>query len=187
MDDEKPMDDRPGGDGPTDDGPTDKRAELNDRPASELDDERDREELRQRYYGLLQELRVLLPGVQILVAFLLVVPFNDGFAALDATGRDLYAVALTSGVLAVIALISPTVFHRIANRQSRSARLVWGIRCTRLGLVLLGISLLSAVAVVGRVVFDSWVATALTVGLGAAMVVMWLVVPLRFGHTKEEE
>ncbi len=46
-----------------------------DRPASELDDRADREELRERYYGLLQELRVILPGVQVLVAFLLTVPF----------------------------------------------------------------------------------------------------------------
>lgn len=164
----------------------DEDIDVNDRPAGELDDERDRDELRERYYGLLQELRVLLPGVQILVAFLLVVPFNVGFQELDTTGRNLYGVALTGGVLAVIAFTSPTVFHRIANRQSRSARLVWGIRCTRLGLVLLGVSLLSAVTVVGRVVFDPWVAALLTTGLAVAMVGLWVLLPLRFGHSKEE-
>ncbi len=50
-----------------------------DAPVAELDDEADRDELRRRYYGLMQELRVLLPGVQILVAFLLTVPFATRF------------------------------------------------------------------------------------------------------------
>ncbi len=58
-------------------------SEVDDRPTGELDDEQDRDELRRRYYGLLQELRVLLPGVQILVAFLLTAPFASGFAQLD--------------------------------------------------------------------------------------------------------
>ena len=50
-----------------------------DPSANDLDDELDRDELRQRYYGLLQEVRVLLPGVQILVAFLLTIPFDCAF------------------------------------------------------------------------------------------------------------
>ena len=51
--------------------------------AAELDDDRDRDELRSRYGMLLQELRVLLPGVQLLVAFLLTAPFAQGFERVD--------------------------------------------------------------------------------------------------------
>jgi Family of unknown function (DUF6328) len=50
-----------------------------DEDTEDLDDVADREELRQRYYGLLQELRVVLPGVQVLLAFLLTAPFAQRF------------------------------------------------------------------------------------------------------------
>ena len=109
--------------------------------ASELDDEGDWKELRDRYYGLLQELRVILPGAQVLVAFLLTAPFAAGFPHLDSTNRFLFGVATVSGLLSVITLLTPTVFHRVANRRYRSARLVWAVRCTMVGLVLLGIAL----------------------------------------------
>jgi hypothetical protein len=52
-----------------------------------LDSERNRGELRDRYYGLLQELRVVLPGVQVLVAFLLTAPFATRFGQVDDAGR----------------------------------------------------------------------------------------------------
>src|SRR6059036_2923903 len=73
-----------------------------DKPAWMLDDDDDRDELRNRYYTLLQELRVVLPGVQVLAAFLLTVPFAQRFAVLDATGKTLFAVSLVSASLSVI-------------------------------------------------------------------------------------
>jgi hypothetical protein len=149
-----------------------------DRPAEELDDIRDREELRDRYYGLLQELRVLLPGVQILVAFLFTVPFSSRFDQLDAVGRDLYGVALVSGLLAVVAFTTPTVFHRVGARRSRSLRLQWGIRTTRAGLVLLAISLVSALIVVARVVLDVPLAIAAVATVVVALIGLWVVLPL---------
>src|SRR3954452_24783565 len=90
-----------------------------DRSAAELDDEADREELRRRYYGLLQELRVLLPGVQILVAFLLTAPFAARFAELDQLEKGLYGVALAAGILAIIVFAAPIAMHRVGDRQSR--------------------------------------------------------------------
>jgi hypothetical protein len=149
-----------------------------DRPASELDDELDRDELHDRYYGLLQELRVLLPGVQILVAFLFTVPFADGFDLLDAAGRDLYGVALISGILAVVAFTTPTVFHRVGHRQARSLRLQWGIRATRAGLVLLAISLVAALTVVARVVFDVTLASIAVGVVVVAILALWVALPI---------
>lgn len=153
-------------------------ARENDRPASELDDIEDRQELHDRYYGLLQELRVLLPGVQILVAFLFTVPFASGFDELDAAGRDIYGVALVSGILAVIAFATPTVFHRVGARRSRSVRLQWGIRTTRAGLALLAISLVAALIVVVRVVLVVPLAIASVAIVVVALVGLWLVLPL---------
>ena len=149
-----------------------------DRPASQLDDDADRQELHDRYYGLLQELRVLLPGVQILVAFLFTVPFADGFGQLDEAGRDLYGIALVSGILAIIAFTTPTAFHRVGARRSRSARLEWGIRATRAGLVLFAISLISALTVVVRVVLSLPLAVAAVGVVVVALLAMWVALPL---------
>lgn len=152
-----------------------------DRSASQLDDDRDREELRQRYYGLLQELRVLLPGVQVLVAFLLTAPFAQRFSDLDQLGRTVYGVSLVSGVLSVVAFVTPTAFHRFGGRTARSQRLVWAIRLTRVGIGLMAISLESALFVIFRLIFGLGAATAVTVGVGLAMVVAWAVLPLSVG------
>ena len=89
-----------------DDGPHE------DRPASSLDDTMDREELRNRYYGLLEELRTMLPGVQVLVAFLLTVPFAAKFDQLDDLGRTLFGRAILSSITSVTCMLTPTAFHR---------------------------------------------------------------------------
>ena len=156
-----------------------------DRPPEQLDDEADRDELRRRYYGLLQELRVLLPGVQILVAFLLSVPFAARFTELDITQRRLYGVALLSGTLSIIALVAPTAFHRVGSRRTRAERLIWGIRLLRLGLLSLGISLASAMVVVWGLIFDTasaWVVGGLIVVLMASF---WVLLPIGAGRRGE--
>jgi hypothetical protein len=150
-----------------------------DRPADELLDDADRVELRDRYYGLLQELRVLLPGVQILVAFLLTVPFDSRFEELDQLGRRLYGAALVSGILAIVAFTTPTVLHRLGDRRARSARLTWSIRVTRLGLLLLGAALLLALALVTRLVFGGGAALVVSAGVALCMAAMWILVPTR--------
>jgi hypothetical protein len=144
-----------------------------------LDDEADRDELRRRYYGLMQELRVLLPGVQVLVAFLLTAPFASGFDQLDAFGRDLYGAALVSGLLSVVAFMTPTAFHRFGDRRARSERLRVGIAMTRVGFGLLAFSLLAALEVVARLVFGGTAAAVMAVVVGGAMLAVWIVLPLR--------
>jgi hypothetical protein len=146
-------------------------------PAHELDDQEHRDELRSRYMGLLQELRVVLPGVQVLVAFLLTAPFSSRFAQLDDIGIMLYLIALLAGVGAAIVFIAPTVYHRTAGRTARSARLVWAIRTTRVGFALLAVSMLSAVLCVTRFVTDGLAGVVVT-GLATAVLVgSWVVLP----------
>jgi hypothetical protein len=155
-------------------------------PADRLSDSADREELRRRYYGLLQENRVLLPGVQILVAFLVAVPFNGRFTELDGAGEIMWATALTIGCVAVVCLIAPIVFHRVGDRRRRSARLVWAIRTQRGGIAAFGLSLLVSFVLVLR--FVSGTASAVA---GAAVVVLcisvlWIAVPVRaIGETSD--
>jgi amino acid transporter len=153
------------------------RGDTSDLPLHELDDERDREELRQRHYGLLQELRVLQPGVQVLVAFLLTAPFASRFDDLDDLGRAAYAVSLMTSMLAVVAFTAPSVLHRVAPRRARRQRLQWGLRMTRLGVVFMACALLSALFAVSRMVFGRTEALIAVSVVGGGMVVAWLVVP----------
>lgn len=149
-----------------------------DRDAADLDDELDRDELRQRYYGLLQELRVVVPGVQVLVAFLLTAPFAARFAELDDLQRRAFGVAMMSGMLSVTAYIAPMAFHRVGERKVRATRLKWSIRCTLVGLAALAVALLSALFVVSDLTFGLAPAVAFTIVAGLAMALLWLVFPL---------
>jgi MFS family permease len=153
-----------------------------DKDTAELDDVRDRDELRQRYYGLLQELRVVLPGVQVLLAFLLTAPFAQRFEELDGWGRRSFGLALTSSMFSVVCLIGPTFLHRLGERTARSARLVWSIRLMTVGLVLLGISLVTAMWSVARLVFGTTTAWWLVTPVIVTMLVLWVILPLSLKH-----
>ncbi len=150
-----------------------------DQALADLDNERDREELRRRYYGLMQELRVVLPGVQVLVGFLLTVPFAPRFAELEATETRVYGVALMSSMLSVVAFVAPTAFHRLGDRRARAERLAMAIRMSRLGLALLAVALITSMYVVGAFVFSNQVGLMLSVSAAVAMGVLWLLTPLR--------
>jgi hypothetical protein len=147
------------------------------RAALELDDERDRDELRSRYGMLLQELRVLLPGVQLLVAFLLTAPFATRFDQVDDAGRVLYGVALTSGLMAVLAFTAPIALHRFGVRSARALRLHLAIESIRAGIVLVGVSLLSAFSVIVRMIYSGTVAGLLIVAVAVAMLLSWIALP----------
>jgi hypothetical protein len=74
--------------------------------------ETESERLDRKLIELLNELRVALPGIQVLFAFLLTLPFSSGFAKTTDFQRDLYAVSLVCAVLASIFLIAPSSYHR---------------------------------------------------------------------------
>ena len=154
-----------------------------ERDARDLDDVADREELRSRYEMLLQELRVVLPGVQVLMAFLLTAPFAQRFTDLDELGRRAYLVALSSALGSTICLLSPTVFHRVAERTARKARLVWGIRLAVVGYVLLAVALTTALWCIVRMVFGTTEATILAAAAVAGFGLVWIVLPLSVGRT----
>lgn len=153
-----------------------------ERDAHELDDVDDREELRDRYDMLLQELRVLLPGVQVLTAFLLTAPFASRFTDLDDAGRSAYFLAMISAMASIITLLTPTVFHRVADRTARSARLAWGVRLMLVGIVLLAISLTSSMWCIVRFVYSTTTATVVAAAVVALFVGLWVALPLAVGR-----
>ncbi|MCZ3385663.1 MAG: DUF6328 family protein [Actinomycetia bacterium] len=80
-------------------------------------EESEAEEADRQFDELLQELRIAQAGVQILFAFLLVLPFQSGFTRLAGEYRSLYALSLLSALLAACLLISPVALHRILFHQ----------------------------------------------------------------------
>jgi hypothetical protein len=150
---------------------------YSDADLDQLDDERDRDELRRRYYGLLQELRVLVPGVQVLLAFLFTVPFAKRFPELDEVGRGLFAVTLVSAASSVVCFVAPTVLHRAGDRQARQDRLEWGIRLTVAGIVGLGVSTVAGLLCVTRLIYGGALAWGLALFVAALIVVVWIALP----------
>ena len=128
---------------------------------------------------LLQELRVALPGVQVLFAFLLTVPFAQGFTTLTDEQRDLYFAVLMATAIATALLIAPSALHRVLFHQRDKQYLVsLSNKLTILGLGVLAIAITGAVLLIADVLFDGiWVV--IYPGLiGLLLLGLWGVLPL---------
>jgi Family of unknown function (DUF6328) len=129
---------------------------------------------------LLNELRVALPGVQVLFAFLLIVPFNPGFAGVTDFQEKLYIGTLLCAAGATAFLIAPTVQHRLMFRRQDKEYLVVGAnRLAVIGLSLLAVAMVGAIVLVTDVLFSP--ATTIVVGglVGLVFAVLWYALPLR--------
>ena len=128
---------------------------------------------------LLQELRVALPGVQILFAFLLTVPFSQGFDKLNGDQRDLYFGVLMATVLSTALLIAPTAHHRLLFRLRDKEHLVKiSNRLAIAGLMVLGLAIIGAVLLIADILFQGAQAVIFTAVAGLFFVVLWVVLPL---------
>jgi hypothetical protein len=141
--------------------------------------ESSRERLDRNLEQLMTELRVAMPGVQILFAFLLSVPFTQRFGQTTSFQRDTYLVSLVAAGVATGFLIAPTAYHRLTFRRGEKRHLVFTAnRWIIVGLVALAVSMDAAVLLVADFLFDSVVAIVVTAALGALLVGLWFVFPL---------
>jgi membrane-bound acyltransferase YfiQ involved in biofilm formation len=105
---------------------------------------------------LLQELRVALPGVQVLFAFLLAVPFQQRFETVTAFQRDVYFVTLVAAATATAFLIGPSAYHRVAfQHRDRPQIIRVGTREFICGLVALAVAMNGAVLLVTDLLFEA--------------------------------
>ena len=129
---------------------------------------------------LMSELRVALPGVQVLFAFLLVAPFNQRFRTLSHFERRLYLVTLLCTLLAAILMIAPTLQHRLEFRRGEKAYLVrTGNRLTIAGLTVFALAMTCAILLVTHYLFGPTTAIITTALVAACFVLVWFVIPLR--------
>ena len=128
---------------------------------------------------LLNELRVALPGVQVLFAFLLIVPFSQGFSSVTLQQRYVYfATLLCTGISAAL-LIAPSSHHRLLWRQhAREKRLKAANRLSIGGLAFLALAMIGAIFLITDVLFGAVAAAVSAVGLGSVLVWYWYGQPL---------
>jgi Family of unknown function (DUF6328) len=143
-------------------------------------DETEHERLDRNLNELLGELRVALPGVQVLFAFLLTVPFNARFAEVTAFQERLYFATLMSTAISSMLLIAPSLQHRILFRLDEKEYLVLSANKLAIaGLSFLALAICLAVLLVTHVLFGTAAAIAATaVPLGLSLLI-WYLVPLR--------
>src|SRR4051794_10785947 len=123
---------------------------------------------------LLQELRVILPGVQVTFAFLLTVAFMERFSEATALQRSVYFAALLSTALATAFFIAPTIQHRILWRQGeRPIRLKIGNSLLIAGTVFLVVGMSCVIFLVADVVYGRAGAILATVTMVIVFVGLW--------------
>jgi hypothetical protein len=129
---------------------------------------------------LLTELRIAAVGIQVLFAFLLVVPFQTGWKNVDAFERDVYFVAFVCIAVATVMLIAPTIHHRLLFRMHEKAYLVdVGSRLVIGAAVLLGTGLVAIMVLISDIVFGGAAPVILGV-LGVLLTgILWFGIPLR--------
>ena len=129
---------------------------------------------------LVQELRVAQTGVQMLFAFLLVVPFSARFGAVTDLQQGLYFAALLLATAAAVLLIAPASQHRLLFRQHDKRHLLFSAnRLAIAGMAALGASMTVSLALITDVLYGG-VATALvSLAAVAGLATLWYVLPLR--------
>jgi hypothetical protein len=128
---------------------------------------------------LLNELRVALPGVQILFAFLLTVPFAQGFQRVTTTQRSLFYASLLATAASTIFLIAPSATHRLRFHKNDRAYIIESAnRYMIIGLVFLGIAIVLAIATVTDYLYDSWVVWAAPGAIAVVLATSWFLRPL---------
>jgi cation transport ATPase len=154
--------------------------DVGEREKEEPDrDESPKERRDRELIELLNELRVALPGVQVLFAFLLTVPFSQRFGQMTTLQRDVYFVAFLATALATALLITPTAFHRIRFRQADKEQLLrLGNACAIAGLAALLVAIVAGVFLITDVLFDTAWASVVMALVTGVYVLLWFGIPL---------
>jgi hypothetical protein len=145
-----------------------------------LPGESEQERLNRNLNELLQELRVALPGIQVLFAFLLTVPFAQGFKEISEFEKKMYFATLLATALSAALLIAPTAYHRILFRQQEKANLVFvANRLAIAGIGVLALAMSSALLLITHLLFGTTAAVITTAAAVGVFTFLWALLPLR--------
>lgn len=153
-----------------------------------MSDGRSKEDLDRELIELLNELRVALPGVQVLFAFLLTVPFSNGWRRITEFQKDVFVAAILLTAVSTAFLIAPSAHHRLLFRSKDKEFLLFTAnRLAIVGIGFLALAMSATILLVIDVVFDRrW--AAVVAALAAAMfAVLWYGLPLWRRRQVDEE
>jgi hypothetical protein len=150
-----------------------------DEPREEHDEESRRERVNRELIELLNELRVALPGVQVLFAFLLAVPFANGWAKVTSYQKDIFFATLVLTATSTACFIVPTAYHRLNFRKREKERILFlSNKFAIAGIMLLALSMTGVIVLITDVIYSK--AASIVTGALALCVFggLWLALPL---------
>ena len=142
-------------------------------------DETPKERVDRELIEMLNEVRVVLPGVTVLFAFLLAVPFAKGWTRVTTFERDVFIVAVLATGVSIAFLTAPSSYHRLRFRQGDKQRIVQaGNRLSILGIAAFAVALEAVILLVVSYVISRAAGIAAAAGVGALVLVLWYGLPL---------
>jgi hypothetical protein len=146
--------------------------------------ETEKERVDRELIEFLNELRVALPGVQVLFAFLLIVPFSTQWTKVTVVQRDVYFAAFLSAAAACALLIAPSAYHRMRWRDPhKEEMLVLANRLAICGLAFLVLGMSCTVFVITDVLYETAAAVAVSVAAALLFGCLWFVLPLVYSRS----
>ena len=147
-------------------------------------DEREKQD--RQMIELLNELRVALPGVQILFGFLLTVPFAQGFQRVTDVQKDLFYATLLCTAVSTVCFIAPSATHRLRFHQGdRQYVIETANKYTIAGLAFLAVAIVLALVMITDVLYTGTAVFAFPAAIALLLVGVWFVRPLVRGGPKE--
>jgi hypothetical protein len=144
-----------------------------------VDDETPDERLNRNLEQLLEELRVVITGVQVLFGFLLAVPFASRFRTTDRFEHLVYFAALLCAGVAAVCLLAPSLQHRLLFRREQKAWLVvWGSRLMVAGMSALAVSMTCSLVLVSHFLYGAWAGWIAAVASVVVFGSIWYALPL---------
>ena len=138
------------------------------------DEQRSGHDLDRELIELLNELRVALPGVQVLFAFLLIVPFSNGWDQVTEVQRYVYFVAFLCAAVSSAFLIAPSTYHRLRWREGdKEHMLVMSNRLAICGAAFLAAGMTATVFLITDILFDNAWAALVAALVGGTFVWLW--------------
>jgi predicted membrane channel-forming protein YqfA (hemolysin III family) len=139
----------------------------------------DSDRLDRELIEFLNELRVVLPGVQVLFAFLLIVPFSNQFSQITNQQRQVYFATFLCTTVATALLIAPSAYHRLRWREYDKEQLLrTSNRLSIAGMVFLSVALVGAAFLVTDLLFHATAAALVTAAVAGIFAWFWWALPL---------
>jgi hypothetical protein len=155
-------------------------------PREESDDESRRERINRELIELLNELRVALPGVQVLFAFLLAVPFANGWKKVTESQKNIFYATLVLTAISTACFIVPTAYHRLNFREREKEQiLLTSNKFAVAGIIFLALSMIGVITLITDVIYSQ--TAAIVAGILALVLFfgLWLALPLIRRHAED--